>query len=288
MSHSSQEMGNGSLILFFVLTFAFTWSVCGAMLFFRAEIEAATGPIGYFNPVFILAVWGPAIAAFTLVSLRYGVKGLGNYLRRLTLWRMHWGWWAFLIFGVPAARYFGAALSGELSEPFPFSPWHDVIPQLLMVMVIGPVEEFGWRGFALPLLQRKMAPFWATLILGAIWGLWHYPAFIIEGTRQAEAGGFSPVFIVAAIFFSFAFTAMFNASRGSILIPVLFHYQLNNDALPDGGPGGLIAMILFMVVIVWLTRDRMFRRDGGVSDLLVARQDSAGTNIAPRIQADGT
>lgn len=281
MSNSPREMGVGSLIAFFVLTFALSWGICAAMIVFRAEIEAATGPIGYFNPVFILAVWCPAIAAFLLISLRYGLRGLGAYLRRLTLWRMHWGWWAFLILGVPAARYFGAALSGDLSEPFPFSPWHSVFPALLMVLIIGPVEEFGWRGFALPLLQRKMAPFWATLILGVIWGLWHYPAFIIEGTRQAEAGGFPPSFIVATTFYSLAFTAMFNASRGSILIPALFHFQLNNDALPDGGLGGLIAMILFTVIIVWLTRDRMFRRDGGETELLMARQDSARVITAP-------
>jgi len=33
------------------------------------------------------------------------------------------------------------------------------------------------RGLALPILQRKFIPLWAGLILGAIWGLWHMPAF---------------------------------------------------------------------------------------------------------------
>jgi hypothetical protein len=39
---------------------------------------------------------------------------------------------------------------------------------------------------ALPLLQRKFAPIWAGLILGAIWGLWHMPAFLLSGTQQSE------------------------------------------------------------------------------------------------------
>jgi membrane protease YdiL (CAAX protease family) len=277
MGGSSREMGIGSLIAFFVLAFAFTWGVCAAMIFLRAEVEALAGPISGYNPVFILAVWGPAFAALILITWRYGLKGLGAFLRRLTLWRMHWGWWAFLIFSIPAARYFGAALNGTLSEPFPFSPWQDVIPILLLTLIIGPVEEFGWRGFALPLLQRKMAPFWATLILGAIWGLWHYPAFIIPGTPQV--GGDFGTFIIAAIVISFLFTALFNASRGSILMPVLYHFQANNPAMPDGGAGWVIAMLVFVVVIVWLTRDKMFRRDGGETELLLARgqtrQDSA-------------
>ena len=62
---------------------------------------------------------------------------------------------------------------------------------------------------------------------------------------------------------------MFKASRGSILVPVLLHFQANNDALPEGGLWGTLAMILFAAVIVWLTRETMFRRDGGVTDLLM-------------------
>jgi len=269
MRNSPREMGVESLVLFFVLTFAITWSVAGAMLLFRTEIEAVTGPIDGHNPVFILAVWGPAISAFTLISLRYGRTGLADFLRRLTLWRMHWGWWVFLILSIPASRYFGAALSGDLSQPFPFSPWYTVIPALLMTLIIGPVEEFGWRGFALPLLQREMAPFWATLVLGAIWAVWHYPAFIISGTPQS--GGSFAVFVFAAMIISVAFTAMFNASRGSILIPAVYHFQANNVVWPDGGPGWLLAMTLFAVVIVWLTRDRMFRRGGGATELLMSK-----------------
>lgn len=269
MSGSSRDIGFGTLVLFFFLAFVISWSVAGAMLLFRAEVEAIAGPIDGHNPVFILAVWGPAIAAFILISLRYGLKGLGSFLRRLTLWRMHWGWWAFLILSIPAARYFGAAVSGESPQPFAFSPWYDVFPALLMTLIIGPVEEFGWRGFAQPLLQRWMAPFWATLVLGAIWAIWHYPAFIISGTPQ-DGGSFA-MFIVAAMVISLAFTALFNASRGSILIPALFHFQANNPALPDGGPGWVLALVLFVVVIVWLTRDKMFRRDGGATELLMTK-----------------
>lgn len=270
MNNSSREMGVLSLIAFFVMTFALSWAIALVMINYRAEVEALTGPIGYHNPVFISAVWTPAMSAFILITLRYGVKGLGQYLRRLTLWRMHWGWWLFLIFGMPASRYFGAALNGNLMEPFPFSPWQDVIPALGMTLIIGPVEEFGWRGFALPLLQRMMAPFWATLILGAIWAVWHYPAFIISGTPQST-GSFA-IFFVSVMFLAVPFTALFNASRGSILIPALYHFQANNDAWPDGGLGSMVVMVVFAVVIVWLTRDKMFSRGGGVTEMFVQKK----------------
>jgi membrane protease YdiL (CAAX protease family) len=127
----------------------------------------------------------------------------------------------------------------------------------------------GRRGLAQPLLQRRMAPFWATLILGSIWAIWHYPAFVIRGTPQ-DGGSFA-MFIVAAMVISLAFTALFNASRGSILIPALFHFQANNPALPDGGPAWVLALVLFVVVIVWMTRSTMFRRDGGATELLMRK-----------------
>src|SRR3712207_2146540 len=40
----------------------------------------------------------------------------------------------------------------------------------------GVTEETGWRGFAQPLLQERMTPFAATLIVGFAWGVWHLPA----------------------------------------------------------------------------------------------------------------
>jgi membrane protease YdiL (CAAX protease family) len=60
---------------------------------------------------------------------------------------------------------------------------------MAVALFIGPIEEFGWRGVALPLLQRKFAPFWAGLILGGIWGAWHIPAFLMSGTPQCLVFG---------------------------------------------------------------------------------------------------
>jgi membrane protease YdiL (CAAX protease family) len=57
-----------------------------------------------------------------------------------------------------------------------------------ITLFIGPVgEEFGWRGVALPLLQRRFAPLWASLILGTIWGVWHLPSRICLGDPRRTA-----------------------------------------------------------------------------------------------------
>ena len=218
LSKPSDNMGVLTLIAFFVLSNVLVWAGAWILLNYRAEVEAFTGmPIGYRNPAFIALVWTPTVSVFILLLFRYGVKGIVNFVRRFALWKMHWGWWAFLIFGYPVAAIIGAALNGTLADPFPYSPWIGIIPILGMTLITGPMEEFGWRGFGLPLLQRYMAPFWATLILGAVWALWHYPAFIIPGTPQY--GSPFIIFFFAVLFLSFPFTALVNASRGSILMP---------------------------------------------------------------------
>jgi len=112
--------------------------------------------------------------------------------------------------------YIGAALKGAISEPFPFSPWYQVFPALALALFLGPIEEFGWRGFTLPLLQRRFAPFWAGLIPGVIWMIWHIPAFLIGGTPQS-AWAFAPYF-VGGVAVSITLTVLFNDFRSSLLI----------------------------------------------------------------------
>ena len=158
--------------------------------------------------------------------------GLRRYLARLLLWRSSTAWYVFLIVGIPLLFFCGSALKGNLfSEPFPFSSFQTLAAALLFMAIKGPVEEFGWRGLALPLLQRKFAPIWAGLILGVIWGLWHFPAFLLSGTPQS-AWSFTP-FFVGSVSVSVIVTQLFNTSRGSILFPAFFHFQLINPIWPD-------------------------------------------------------
>jgi hypothetical protein len=154
-------------------------------------------------------------------------------------------------------------------------------------LFIGPIEEFGWRGVALPLLQRKLSPFWAGLILGCIWGAWHIPAFLLSGTPQS-AWSFGPYFIgVVAI--SVLLTPMFNAARGSLLISALFHFQMMNPAFPDAQPWDTLMFTIAAVIIVWLNRRKMFQRGSGVTDvLMVAQEVSNRLRESSGIEGDGT
>jgi len=257
---------------FLALAFGLGWGLGALMVVFQSQIEAIFGEISGTNPVFILVVYSPAMAAVFLVWRHYGVEGLRSFFRRVTLWRMPGAWWVFLILGIPAVKYAGAAINGTIGE-FPFTPWYDVLPALLLALVIGPVEEFGWRGVALPLLQRRYAPLWAALALGGFWGLWHLPSFLLSGTPQS-AWSFGP-FIIGVLALSVLVTPMFNVARGSILIAALFHYQVNGPAWPDAQPWENYILAAIAVVVVIFNWRTMLGRDGAVTGVLMP-EDEAG------------
>lgn len=263
-------MTTKTLIPFLALTFGLTWGIAAIFILFTDQLVAIFGEMSIGNPLFILAVYSPGFAGAFLVWRHYGLKGLGSFFRRLTLWRVSRWWWLFVILGIPAIMYVGAAVKGTISDPFPFSPWYQVLPALALALFLGPIEEFGWRGLALPLLQRRFTPFWAGLIIGIIWAVWHIPAFLIGGTLQS-AWSFAPYFagVTAA---SITMTALFNDSRGSLLIAVLIHFQMNNPIWPDAQPWDNLLLAIAAVIIVWLNRRTMFQRGSGVTDILMPEQ----------------
>lgn len=265
--HSRMEFR--SLAPFLAISFGMTWGIAALLILFPGPIEAIFGELSMTNPLFILAVYAPAFAAFILVARQGGAQGLRRYLSRLLLWRCPFGWYICLILGIPLVMYGGVALKGTLGEdPFPFSPWYHMFPALAVALFIGPIEEFGWRGVALPLLQQRYTPFWAGLILGVIWGLWHIPAFLLGGTPQS-AWSFGPFFI-GAIAICVIMTPLFNASRGSILLPALAHFQLNNPIYPDAQPYDTILIVAAAIVVVVVCRKSMFRRDSAVKEVIPA------------------
>jgi membrane protease YdiL (CAAX protease family) len=133
-------------------------------------------------------------------------------------------------------------------------------------MIKGPLEEFGWRGFAQPLLQRKMAPVWVALLIGIVWGFWHLPAFLLSGTQQS-AWSFS-AFFGGTIAISLIMTPLYNASRGSIFLAAFMHFQLMNPIWPDAQPYDTYILIPIALIVVWLNRQTMLSRTAGLTEII--------------------
>lgn len=100
----------------------------------------------------------------------------------------------------------------------------------------GLMEELGWRGFALPRLQKKYSPFKATLIVGVIWALWHIPVKTELFNDFVNFTIFYIFFTIVAILYSIVITYFYNRAGGSVLIAVAIHGFYNDSA----GFGGIL------------------------------------------------
>lgn len=259
---TEQDVPVSSLIPFLLITFGIAWGLLGLYLLLPAAVTERFGEISASHPGFILAVWSPAIAAFVIVSWHGGWQGLLRFLSRLRLWRCPLAWYAYLLVGMPLVFYAGAAIKGvPLAEPLTGQSLGSILAAMGFMLVLGPMEEFGWRGIALPLLQRRLAPLWASLLLGVVWGLWHLPAFWLSGTPQS-GWGFMP-FLAGSICLSVIVTPLFNAAGGSILLAILYHFQANNPVWPDAQPYDTVILVFVALTVVWLNRRTMLVRGAG-------------------------
>ena len=258
---------------FLALTFLITWGVIGIYVLAPEKASAWFGEISGSHPLFFLATWAPAISAFILVLHYGGLGGLRRFLSRLMLWRMPPGWMALVLIGLPLVFVAGSLLKGgPMLAPLPPEGAGPVVAVMVMMLFLGPIEEFGWRGVLQPLLQRHMAPIQAGLLIGAIWGFWHLPAFFLAGT---VFGGwdFLP-FFVGNVVLAVLVTPIFNRTGGSLLWPMLFHWQLINPFWPDAQPWDTWILAAVAVVVVWLNRETMFSRAGAVRQVIPASTDT--------------
>jgi len=263
---SSKDIPSSALLGFLAVTFGITWVLIGVYIVAPDRASGWFGQISGSHPFFFLATWAPAIAAILVVFLYQGTAGLRAFLSRLMLWRGSISWAAFILCLLPLVFVAGSLIKGgPVLAPLPPEGVRPVIAVLFMMLLLGPIEEFGWRGIMQPLLQRHIAPIWAGLIIGATWGVWHLPAFFLAGVVFAD-WDFLPFFI-GNVTLAVLVTPIFNSARGSLLWPMLFHWQLINPFWPDAQPWDTWILVGVAFGVVWWNRDTLFRRDGAVTEV---------------------
>jgi uncharacterized protein len=177
-----------ALAAFFALACALSWS--------RAIPLAAAHQVVYRGegwPTHYPSLLGPAIAAVAVTAWTMGRPGLRDLLARLVRWRVAPRWWlvavspvAFLALGLIAMRVAGKPLPAVADfGRFSGTPPIGLVGVFLLITLVGSLgEETGWRGYALPQLQRRFSPLTATLILAPLWFLWHLPQFAVIATYR--------------------------------------------------------------------------------------------------------
>jgi len=215
--------------VFYVLALGLTWAV-----WVPRAAGASMGIVGE------LSTWAVAAAAILAAAVTGGKPALVDLGARLVRWRVGWRWYLIVLLGPPAFSLTTAAiyvaLGGTWSEAAPgfLTGNLALLPVLVLVAALtdGLGEELGWRGFALPRLLSRHAPWVASLVLGLLWATWHLPLLFTPG--RALYGQPFWLLLLDLLAKAVIFTWLFLRTRGSVLVAVLFHATANVFGVTPG------------------------------------------------------
>jgi uncharacterized protein len=264
------------LCAFFVMAYLFSWIV---WIPYVLAIWSVIPTTTFSSLSFCIGTFlGPTLAAFIVTGMTEGDLGLGRLLSRFGIWRVGLGWYLFILLVFPLFAVLGIVVMPGALASFKAPNWGEFLVSYLQQFFVvfflgGPLaEEPGWRGFALPRLQKIFGPLRATLLLALLWCLWHLPHFLTPA-QHGGPGMTINSFFVNLIFFSLSllafaiiYTWVFNHTRGSIFIAVLLHTSTNANLLPQLFPApsvtstdlfGVIGFGVPALLIVFFTRGRL-------------------------------
>lgn len=181
-------------------------------------------------------LWFPVLAGRHVSPMFLSIGTFGPTLAALATrrifdhnWRAVRLWSSLPNFSIGVATGASAVLVAAFTAAFfmtkaGFDRWQwSSLPQVLTLLfpnlVGGPLgEEAGWRGFALPRLQRRFHPLTSSLLLGFLWANWHIP-LLAAHVYNVTWWQFTLVTMAASVFLS----AAFNRSGGSTVCAILVH-----------------------------------------------------------------
>ncbi|UCC29557.1 MAG: CPBP family intramembrane metalloprotease [Phycisphaerales bacterium] len=244
------------------IAFLATWILAWAtLILFASHLRGA--PLG--PPLIVFGGVLALLPAFTVSRAFSRVIGIRRHFRSLVIPRGNALWYLFALLVFPVIQVAGVGITRILGpDAGPQSELNlTVDPSAAILLFLhgfffagGINEESGWRGFALPRLQRRYCPLIAALVVWVFWALWHLPMDLASDDSMSSI-------LTNRVFFnamwSVLFMWVFNRTKGSLLAPAIFHPAMNASGtlLPRTDA----ATALFVLVVVFaVVSDRMWRR----------------------------
>jgi uncharacterized protein len=226
---------------FFALTFAITWGlqVPGVL----AQRGLLPGDPNAYLPAVGLGIFGPLMAATWLTFRQDRIAGVRELYGRLLRFRVHPGWYVLALVVPVALLSAGLALLNVAGRTGPVA-YFPAAGALVFGLVISIAEEVGWRGYALPRLERRFGAFAASTLLGVLWCLWHIPMFLGLGVPMN-------LMLVMMLYFtgaSLLMTFIARGTGGSLLLAVVAHLAAHVNNSHRALPGEVLPLVVHAIV----------------------------------------
>jgi len=255
------------VLSYFILTFIISWSGVIIVAFYTG-MPATSLQFEKIGPIALLPfLLGPTIASLILTGIISGKPGFRDLFSRLVKWRVNFRWYALAFLFLPVLAGGTLLVLSQFSDDYlPVIITEENKLELILTGVLTGIfgvllEELGWTGFAIPKLRSRYGVFSTGLIVGVLWGAWHFlPTFWGCGNASGELN--SSLFL-PGFFFHFAGLVPFRIilvwlydQTKSILLPWIMHGTLSAGIFfifnISGAGRPLFIYYLVIAVALWL------------------------------------
>lgn len=236
-----ERIGRHQLAAFVLVAFGWSWTLDG--LYYLLGLWETL-------PTTFPRQWGVPLGG--LVVVWASDVPVRNWLGRILDPRLHPGLYLLAVLvplGITNVQQVlravgGGSLSVSLPGPLPLI----VLFVVVNAVVLGGIEELGWRGVLQPLLQDRTSVLVAGIAVGILWWAWHLPLFLGHENFVLEPLPFLTytVFVVGA---SVVFGAFVNVTAGSVIPLMVMHATTNLAPLLEGSDGALDDVEVLSLVV---------------------------------------
>jgi uncharacterized protein len=248
-----------AVLTFYVLAFAISW---GGILIVVGPggLPGSSEQVERLMSIAILTfLVGPVVAGPLSTGLVHGRAGIRDLLSRLLRWRVDTRWYAVALLTAPLLFTVVLLALSLLSPDFlPNLFTADDKAAVLMVGIatalVAGFEELGWTGFAIPELRRRYSVLTTGLIVGVLWGAWHWlvyywvSATVVSGTLSLAGYMLDAILFLAL--FRVLMVWVYDRTE-SLLVAILMHGSLTGSARILMPPG-TVGLPLLTFDLVWV------------------------------------
>ena len=263
MNNLKASIKKHAVLTYFVLTLILTWG-CMAIAAYPSGFPITDAQLEKSGALVYMAMLvGPSGASLLMIGLLDGRAGFRELFSRLFKWRVGVRWYAAALLTAPlmiTTILIVLSLISPEFQPAIFASKDKstlVLSSIAAGLAVGLFEELGWTGFAVPRLKRNYSVLGTGLIVGLVWGAWHFPPFWKSDTFSATI----PLILLLGQLFSWLppyrilMVWVYNRTE-SLLVSVLMHASLMaglNALVPAELSGtNLLTWIFAWAITLWL------------------------------------
>jgi uncharacterized protein len=277
---ASENTWNGGQIVAWVVLLFFLIFLCLLPFLVGGVSLSGLGKLSPSSPLFALCIAGftfvgyaPTLSALLVARLFSGSGGARSVLRQVRTWRVGISWYSIACFGPAVLFLLDEAVYLVLGGSPPqhwivLPPLSGFFPGSLFFSVMGVLagtigEEFGWRSFAQPRLQRRYGALKASILIGIVWGTFHL--WILPICHCLSLTDIIVTQYLRLIATAIIYAWIYNSTKGSLFLVMVAHaaHNITVDLMPMVGGSAVIvawSYVAVAIVVVLLTDPRTLTR----------------------------